>query len=118
MRVEGTPAISADRRAAVEGACRTWINRLIDPSRRNNLLFFRELREGTLDLSSSPKDGIAALISPSSPAVKLTDLVNPDDAVAAAAKLQEIRKRAVVNQEERGLDTLFLALGMASWPAS
>src|SRR5688572_10828673 len=115
---EGTPAISADRRAAVEGACRTWINRLIDPSRRNNLLFFRELREGTLDLSSSPKDAIASLISPSSSAVKLADLVNAAEAVTAAARLQEIRKRAVINQEERGLDTLFIAMGMARWRAS
>jgi hypothetical protein len=29
-------SISPERRAAVEAACRTWINRLIDPSRRNN----------------------------------------------------------------------------------
>jgi hypothetical protein len=106
MKVEGQPtigtrekasAISAERRTAVEGACRTWINRLIDPSRRNNLLFFRELREGTLDLSSSPRDALAALISPSSSAVKLADLVSAADAVPVAAKLQEIRKRAVIN---------------------
>ena len=55
-------SISPERRGAVEGACRTWINRLIDPSRRNNLLFFRQLQEGTLDLSASPADAIAALI--------------------------------------------------------
>jgi hypothetical protein len=113
-----TPEVSAARRGAVESACRTWINRLIDPSRRNNLLFFRHLQEGTLDLSSSPADAIAALISPESSPVKLAELVNPADVVTAAAKLQEIRKRSVVNQEERGLDTLFLAIGMAGWPAS
>ena len=55
-------SISPERRGAVETACRAWINRLIDPSRRNNLLFFRHLNEGTLDLSASPPDAIAALI--------------------------------------------------------
>jgi hypothetical protein len=114
----GISAISPERRAAVEAACRNWINRLIDPSRRNNLLFFRHLQEGTLDLSSAPMDTIGELVSPACSPVKLTDLVEPGDMVTAAAKLQEIRKRAIVNQEERGLDTLFLALGMASWPAS
>ena len=44
--------------------------------------------------------------------------MNPADIVNAAAKLQEVRKRAVLNEEERGLETLFIALGMASWPAS
>src|SRR3954469_19878382 len=115
---EGAPAVSPERRTAVDNARKSWINRLIDPSRRNNLLFFRPLRDRTLDLSSSPEDAIASLINPSMSPVKLADLVNSSDLVTQAAKLQEIRKQAIVNQEERGLDTLFLALGMARWPAS
>ncbi|MGH8636145.1 MAG: AAA domain-containing protein, partial [Burkholderiales bacterium] len=110
--------IAPERRAAVEAACRSWINRLIDPSRRNNLLFFRHLQEGTLDLTASPADAIAKLIGASCDPVKIGDLVKAADVVTVSAKLQEIRKRALINQEERGLDTMFLALGTASWPAS
>ena len=95
----GGASISPARRGAVETACRTWVNRLIDPSRRNNLLYYRHLQEGTLDLSASPSDAVAALISPACASVKLADLVSADAMVTAAAKLQEIRKRAVVNEE-------------------
>ena len=45
------PPIPPQRLAAVEAARQQWIAKLIDPSRRNNLLYFRDLKVGTLDLS-------------------------------------------------------------------
>jgi len=78
-------SISQERRSAVETACRTWINRLIDPSRRNNLLYFRHLQEGTLDLSASPSDAIAVLIGPACASVKLADLVLIADTIRRPA---------------------------------
>lgn len=38
--------------------------------------------------------------------------------VESEAKLTEIRRRAISNMEEKGLETLFLALGMATWHAT
>ena len=37
----------------VERARQQWIGKLIDLSRRNNLLYFRVLKTGTLDLTGS-----------------------------------------------------------------
>lgn len=112
------PRITPQRQAAVASACQGWIKKLIDPSRRNNLLFFRELKQGTLDLSGAPAEALAALLAPACQSVPLDQFVTGDDLITSAAKLQEIRKRALANQEERGLETLYLALGIATWPAS
>ena len=38
------------------------MKRLIDLSRRNNLLFYRDLPSGTLDLSGASPDAIQALL--------------------------------------------------------
>ncbi len=40
------------------------------------------------------------------------------DAKLVSAKAREIERRSLSNLEERGLDTLFIAIGFASWPAS
>jgi hypothetical protein len=57
-----TPSISAARRALVDRARKEWIDRLIDPSRNNNLLFFRPLKLATLDLSDPEPEASEALI--------------------------------------------------------
>jgi hypothetical protein len=53
--VQEKSALPPERIARVVEACRTWIKKLIDPSRRNNLLFFRELKDGTLDFKARPR---------------------------------------------------------------
>lgn len=54
---------SQDRLDAVERVRQGWISRLIDLSRRNNLLYYRDLKTGTLDLSKSDPKAIAALMN-------------------------------------------------------
>jgi hypothetical protein len=44
--------------AAVRKASETWISRLIDLSRRNNLLYFRDLKTGTLDLTAASPEPV------------------------------------------------------------
>jgi Protein of unknown function (DUF4011) len=95
-----------------------WIKKLIDLSRRNNLLFYRNLQTGTLDLSGAPPDAIPSLLQSgqeSAAGVSLTRLLPAVQQAPAAARLKEIAARAQINLEERGLDTLFLGLGMATW---
>jgi very-short-patch-repair endonuclease len=89
-------------------------------SRRNNLLYFRDLKVGTLDLTAAPADAMEELLQSgkSERGVDLNDLVSPPDRKQAAASLTEIAARARSNAEERGLETLFLALGIASWTAA
>lgn len=111
-----TPRISDARRHTVEAARQVWIRKLIDLSRRNNLLYYRPLKTGTLDLSSAPADRIRdLLIGESVPATKmLPDL--EDEAINKS--LRDISRRALENLEEKGLSTLFLTFGMATWPAT
>jgi hypothetical protein len=118
------PAIPVERKQLVERERQTWIKRLIDLSRRNNLLYFRPLRTGTLDLTAADGAAMAALIDGEAVTVNRLfgaggetagDGVDAEDNVQH--KLQEIGRRALLNKEEKGLQTLFVALGMATWPA-
>jgi hypothetical protein len=107
------------RRAKLDAARQTWIRQLVDMSRRNNLLYFRELKVGTLDLTDAPAEAMQALLQSgkAEARVPLTDLVSIARKAQAVASLNDIAARARSNFEERGLDTLFLALGVASWTA-
>jgi len=112
----GILPISAARRGLVDRARKEWIDRLIDPSRNNNLLFFRPLKLATLDLSDVEPEASRALIRGET--TPLDRLVAPERETQAVAQAKEIRKRAIANLEDRGLETLYLAYGMASWPVS
>ena len=118
--------LSPERVAKVDAARQEWIRKLVDLSRRNNLLYFRDLKVGTLDLTAAPVGVLQRLFqSGRAPddGVSLAqlcgdaDLFSPIDATRAAASLKDIAKRAASNFEEKGLDTLFLAVGVAAWTA-
>ena len=51
-----------DRAGLVRAAIETWKNQLIDLSGRNNLLFFRDQRTGTLDLTHADTAALDALL--------------------------------------------------------
>ncbi len=108
--------LSAQRRESVEKARQAWIKRLIDLSRRNNLLYYRSLKFGTLNLSLDDNERWAALLRGDSVLVKslIKDLSDEE----LVSKALGIWRRAQANQEEKGLATMFVALGMASWKAA
>jgi len=114
-RVRLVSQISEARRQIVEKARQSWIRKLIDLSRRNNLLYFRPLKTGTLELTSAPNERLRDLLMGQSVAVaKLApDLENE----ALTKILRDISRRALENSEEKGLSTLFVTFGMATWPA-
>jgi len=118
-RTSTSNVVTPGRREKVDKAREVWIKKLIDLSRRNNLLFYRDLQTGTLDLSGAPPDAIHALLQSGREGVGGVTLnkLLPDltQQTSAAARLKEISARAQMNLEERGLDTLFLGLGMATW---
>jgi very-short-patch-repair endonuclease len=101
------------RLAAVRASAESWINKLIDLSRRNNLLFFRDLKTGTLDLSGASPEVMDDLFNGKS--VPISRLLGSGDGTRASAQLRSIWDRAVLNREEKGLETLFMARGMATW---
>ncbi|MEP6515311.1 AAA domain-containing protein [Microcoleus vaginatus] len=102
-----------ERYAAVERVREGWIRRLIDLSRRNNLLYYRELKRGTLDFSDCNSKALKELLTGNT--VPLIRLLPQAEELKASAQVQGIRRRALANLEEKGLETLFLALGMATW---
>ena len=89
------------------------MDQLMDVSRRNNLLYFRDLKTGTLDFSDVPETAISALLAGQT--LPLDDLLPPNAQPTAINRAREIARRARINLEEKGLETLYVALGMASW---
>ena len=100
------------RERLIDTARDGWMNRLIDLSRRNNLLFYKPVASGTLELPFSQRmqdflsDGQTATIS---------DLVASDQDKISANR--EISRKGLENFEEKGLLTLYLALGRCTWTA-
>jgi very-short-patch-repair endonuclease len=135
------PAHDSERIRLVDAAREEWIAKLIDLSRRNNLLYFRSLKVGTMEFTDADPDELGALLR--GEAVPVMDLVSDEDQERreeerselaegdepiaevlrrkdleqrVAVRLREIRRKALENLEEKGLDTLHLAIGMATWP--
>lgn len=109
-------ATATDRVDTVNRAREQWISRLIDLSRRNRLLYFRDLKTGSLDLSRFSETLVPALMR--SEVVKLSDLFGDGENRTAVGRLLEIRRKAVENFEEKGLETMHLGLGIATWAAT
>ena len=107
-----------DRRELLARAQETWRGRLIDLSRNNQLLYYRSLKVGTVDLAPDAAAAIARLLRGGE--VSLQDLTSGLEGEAATTvekRFAEIRRKAIENQEERGLSTLHLAVGRARWRA-
>ncbi len=102
------------RSALVEQSRKQWSEQLIDRSRRNNLLYFRDLASGTLELSGENPELICRLLG-TEDAIDVKLLVPLAEEKRLVAVLREIDRRALANLEEKGLDTLFVAVGLATW---
>ncbi|HEY7949461.1 MAG TPA: DUF4011 domain-containing protein [Solirubrobacterales bacterium] len=111
-------------RERIEKAVERWKSDLIDLTARNRLLYFRDLQTGSLSLDEANRDLLMRLIAgqgvalsklvprslpPSSPLAKLTPF---EDAVR---RTRAITRTARSYEEERGIKTLFLACGLATW---
>lgn len=105
---------STDRVALVEAAGKSWVGQLVDLTARNNLLFFRDLKAGTLDLGTEPPGVLFDVLAGQS--VSLSRLVpDTEQREAALKRARVIHNRAREHFEERGLETLFVACGIATW---
>lgn len=101
------------RRETVERAADQWAKELTDESGRNPLLYYRELKVGTLGLDeATPSVRKRLLDGKKVQAKKLFPSELFDDALR---RIRAVNRRATVNYEERGIKTLFLGWGMATW---
>ncbi len=110
------PGPDPARLAAVQRAQEVWVGQLVDLGARNTLLYYRDLKVGTLDLGpGSGADEVAVEHLLGSHTVALGALFDEDSRPDATKRARAIRSKATENFEERGLRTLFLAWGMATW---
>ncbi|MET7395248.1 AAA domain-containing protein [Dactylosporangium sp. NPDC005572] len=109
---------TGDSRAElVQAAARRWRSQLIDLGGRNTLLYYRDLRAGTLDLSAAEGVAVEALLGGRT--LPLGQLFPDRDQHAAAIKrARTIRNKARELAEERGIETCFAAIGSATWQAA
>jgi hypothetical protein len=101
----------ADR---VDAAVQSWIGQLMDLGPRNNLVFYRDQRSGTLDLSTIPAPAISALVS-GRPIQVAAQFGAPEIRNDVLRRLRRISGKAREYFEEQGIPTLYLAFGLASW---
>src|ERR1700753_429139 len=100
------------RSGLIDAARENWIDRLIDLSRRNNLLFYRPILSGTIDIPEGSPFLDQLLAGDAVPAQKLLP-----DAQDRPARILNIARKAMENLEEKGLQTLYLGVGFATWKA-
>src|SRR5260370_24978328 len=110
------PLVTAQRRTVVTQARDAWVSRLIDLSRRNKLLYYRELKAGALELTDDDPAVMRSLLEGNS--VTLAQLLPRADEVTTASRAQEIRRSALANRDEKGLETLSIAFGFATWSSA
>lgn len=95
-----------------------WVEQLMDLSRRNNLLFYRDTKNQTLELSGANPIEVDRVLAGESVSVHelftLPDQTSPGLA-DALRRVKHIRSKARENFEERSLETLFLGIGEFSW---
>lgn len=122
---ESTPrAEPGPREKTIERAVERWKSELIDLTARNRLLYMRDLKTGTLGFNTSARDALMQLVAGNR--VALSKLVprnkqaeNPQATLTpfedAVRRMRSIVRTARSYEEERGVRTLFLACGVATW---
>ena len=109
--------VSANRIEKVRKAAEGWRKDLVDTSGRNRLRNYRHLKTGTLDLTPDNGNGLDAdaldrLLTGRT--VSLGALF-PNGFDDAFRRVSAIRRNARSDLEEKGIDTLFAAVGLATW---
>jgi very-short-patch-repair endonuclease len=100
-------------RGRISRAVAAWTGQLVDVSGRNTLLCYRDLKAGTLDLTRAEAVALEQLLG--SRTVRFSEAFLGDELAAAARRGRAISARAEENYQEKGLQTLFVAWGMATW---
>ena len=112
----GNKKTSEEREQLVERARQGWIRRLIDKSRRNHLLYFKLFKTSSLDLTQADPGALLDLLAGKT--VCLDEFFPDDDLQRVFSIVKEIKRRSIANFEERGLETLYIAAGLATWPSA
>ena len=107
------------REEALRRAAEQWKRQLVDVSGRNRLLYYRDLNKGTLDLSPGAKWTVDASVLEAllgGRGVRMSRLFPDEESHANVRQsLAAIHRRTQEHLDEKGLNTLFIAVGLATW---
>lgn len=120
------PKVSPARIDTVLRATKRWQNDLVDTSGRNRLRRYRDLKTSTLDLTPGRTEGLNARALDrvlADKAVSLRELFSepasdpdsPPPFEDARRRLNAIHRTALTNREEKGIETCFAGVGLATW---
>lgn len=116
VRTPSSPAHPVDptRRRLVSDAVNRWINDLTDLTAKNNLLYCQDPRRVTLDLTSADNDLRQDLLDGRT--IRCSRVFpDTDQRAEAVARLGKVYRNIRKLDEEYGLNTGYLAIGLASW---
>jgi very-short-patch-repair endonuclease len=112
--MEGLLTEDGRRAGLVQKAAGDWKNALVDLGGRNNLLHYRDLKLGTLDLTTADRDVVSGLLR--GKATRVSALFGTvEEREQALRRVRTIHNKAKENFEERGLETLSIGCGLATW---
>ena len=114
-----TPPLDA-RAEVVAAAVKTWVGQLVDLTGRNPLLYYRNLKRGTLDLARAESSAVRSAQTGKKVHIATLFPATDEDPNRLDQTLKNARTiygRARALFEERGIETLFITRGMASWKA-
>lgn len=112
------PTPSAERVETVRRAADRWRAQLIDTGGRNRLLYYRPFKASTLEVSPNraevDEQALERVLNgrPTDLGSLLTGAEDPTD---LAKRARNMFRKARENLEERGIDTLFVGGGQATW---
>ena len=111
--------MTSQRVEALQRAAQQWKRQLVDVSGRNRLVNYRDLKVGSMDLTPETglgitPQGLESLLSGRS--VRISRLIPDEESLGDARKrLETIYRRTQGHLDEKGINTLFAAAGLATW---
>lgn len=107
MGADAESDVPAARRERVEKAVQEWVKQLVDLTGRNQLLYYKTLKRGTLELTKAQRSAVSTLLAGRT--VRLSNLLPPTDEQPdrhedSLKRAQAIHRKAVAYYEERGRD--------------
>ncbi|MCW2922887.1 MAG: hypothetical protein JWM98_291 [Thermoleophilia bacterium] len=108
----GVEVEATERERIVARAVRAWCDLMIDRTGRNALLKYKPLTKGTLELAPAQTEPFDRLLRLRSVAVE--ELGAPGEG-EVPARARTVYRKAQENFEERGIHTLYVACGLATW---
>ena len=108
--------IGAERIDMVRKKADEWARQLVDLGPRNSVLYFKNTKTASLDLTNADRDALAALLS--GKPTRLSTLISDEESHRAACQqVRSCARRIAAFEEEQGIQVGKIAQGLINVPA-